>query len=96
MANRVFLIGLGRAFGGALIFTLPMLMTMEMWWLGFSMQPWKLALLLLATIPLLIGLSHYMGFEETFGFKDDALDSFVALAVGFIAAAAEPCAFFGD
>jgi hypothetical protein len=36
MANRVFLVGLGRAFGGALIFSLPMLMTMEMWWLGFS------------------------------------------------------------
>ena len=87
MANRVFLIGLGRAFGGALIFSLPMLMTMEMWWLGFSMQTWKLALLLVATIPLLIGLSHYMGFEDTFGFKDDVVDAFVALAVGFIAAA---------
>ena len=87
MANRIFLIGLGRAFGGALIFSLPMLMTMEMWSLGFSMQPWKLALLLLVTIPLLIGLSHYMGFEDTLGFKDDALDTFVALAVGFFTAA---------
>ena len=87
MANRVFLIGLGRAFGGALIFSLPMLMTMEMWWLGFSMERWKLALLLLATIPLLIGLSHYMGFEDTFGLKDDTVDAFVALAVGFFAGA---------
>lgn len=86
MGNRGFLIGLGRAFGGALIFSLPMLMTMEMWWLGFSVAYWKLALLLLVTIPLLIGLSHYMGFENTFGLKDDALDSFVALAVGFLAA----------
>jgi putative integral membrane protein (TIGR02587 family) len=87
MGNRVFLIGLGRAFGGALIFSLPMLMTMEMWWLGFTMDPWRLALLLVWTIPLLIGLSHYMGFEETFGFKDDAVDAFVALAVGFFAGA---------
>ena len=84
MGNRAFL---ARAFGGALIFSLPMLMTMEMWWLGFSMQRWRLALLLLLTIPLLVGLSHYMGFEETFGFKDDALDAFVALAVGFSAGA---------
>jgi putative integral membrane protein (TIGR02587 family) len=87
VANRVFLIGLARAFAGALIFSLPMLMTMEMWWLGFSIEQERLALLLLLTIPLLIGLSHYMGFEETFGLKDDALDAFVALAVGFFAAA---------
>ena len=84
-ATRVFLVGLARAFAGALIFSLPILMTMEMWWLGFTMESWKLALLLLLTIPLLIGLSHYMGFEDTFGWKDDVVDAFVALAVGFVA-----------
>lgn len=60
---------------------------MEMWSLGFSIDKFRLALLLLLSIPLLIGLSHYMGFEDTFGFKDDALDAFVALAVGFVAGA---------
>jgi putative integral membrane protein (TIGR02587 family) len=87
LAARAFAIGLARAFGGALIFSLPILMTMEMWWLGFSISNFKLALLLLLTIPLLVGLSHYMGFEDTFGLKDDALDAFVALAVGFVAGA---------
>ena len=86
-ANRAFAIGLARAFAGALIFSLPILMTMEMWWLGFSIHGFKLTLLLLLTMPLLIGLSHYMGFEETFGLKDDALDALVALAVGFVAGA---------
>jgi putative integral membrane protein (TIGR02587 family) len=86
-ANRAFAIGIARAFGGALIFSLPILMTMEMWWLGFSVHGFKLVLLLLLTVPLLIGLSHYMGFEETFGLKDDALDALVALAVGFVAGA---------
>jgi len=86
--GQAFRIGLARAFGGAIIFSLPILMTMEMWWLGFSIESFRLALLLLLTIPLLIGLSHYMGFEETFGFLDDAVDAFVALAVGFIAGAA--------
>lgn len=88
IATRAFAIGLARAFGGALIFSLPILMTMEMWWLGFYINEFRLALLILMTIPLLIGLSHYMGFEDTFGFKDDALDAFVALAVGFVAGAA--------
>jgi putative integral membrane protein (TIGR02587 family) len=86
-ANRAFAIGVARAFGGALIFSLPILMTMEMWWLGLSIDGFKLALLLLLTMPLLIGLSHYMGFEETFGLKDDALDALVALAIGFVAGA---------
>src|SRR5688572_10362289 len=88
IAAQSFAIGLARAFGGALIFSLPILMTMEMWWLGFYIDEFRLALLILMTIPLLIGLSHYMGFEDTFGFKDDALDAFVALAVGFVAGAA--------
>ena len=88
IAAWAFAIGVARAFGGALIFSLPILMTMEMWWLGFYMDESRLALLLIVTIPLLIGLSHYMGFEDTFGFKDDALDAFVALAVGFVAGAA--------
>ena len=30
---------LGRAFGGALLFSLPLLMTMEMWALGFGAPP---------------------------------------------------------
>ena len=85
-ANRAFLTGLARAFGGAIIFTLPMLMTMEMWELGFYIDPLRFALLLLLVVPLLIGLSHYIGFEDTFDWKDDVVDAFVAYSVGFIAA----------
>jgi putative integral membrane protein (TIGR02587 family) len=87
-SNRLFAIGLARAFAGALIFTLPIFMTMEMWWLGFSIGNVRLVLLLLLTVPLLVGLSHYMGFEDTFGWQDDLLDAFVALAVGFAAGGA--------
>ncbi|MGV3529888.1 MAG: TIGR02587 family membrane protein [Flavisolibacter sp.] len=78
--------GLARAFGGAIIFSLPILMTMEMWWLGFYMAQWKMALLMIVTIPLLIGLSYFVGFRDTFRLKEDALDAFVAYAVGFAAA----------
>ena len=82
-ATRHFAIGLARAFGGAIIFGLPLLMTMEMWWLGFTMDPLRLALLVVLTVPLLVGLSHVSGFEETFGARDDILDAFVAYVVGF-------------
>lgn len=60
---------------------------MEMWALGFYMSNLRLALFLLVVIPLLIGLSHYIGFEETFEWREDAVDAFVAYAVGFVASA---------
>lgn len=84
-SNRGFFIDLARAFGGALIFSFPMLMTMEMWHLGFYMSEFRLALFMILAIPLLVGLSFYDGFEDTFTIKDDILDTFVALAVGFAA-----------
>ncbi|HWP44338.1 MAG TPA: TIGR02587 family membrane protein, partial [Blastocatellia bacterium] len=86
-ANSRFAVGLARAFGGAIIFSLPMLMTMEMWHLGLYIDPLRLALFLLVAIPLLVGLSYYSGFEQTTRWIEDIVDAFVAYAVGFIAAA---------
>lgn len=76
---------LGRAFGGAILFSLPLLMTMEMWWLGFYMDRLRLCLFLVLTFPLLVALSHYAGFEKTFRLNEDVVDAFVAYAIGFIA-----------
>lgn len=84
-ADKQFAIGLARAFGGAIIFSLPILMTMEMWYLGFYIDPLRLALLILVFFPLLVALSHYSGFEDTSGWLDEILDALVAYAVGFIA-----------
>lgn len=60
-----FLIGLARALAGALLFSIPMLMTMEMWFLGFYMERERLLILLLLNLPLLVCLSHRIGFERT-------------------------------
>jgi len=79
--------GLARAFAGAIIFALPLFMTMEMWWLGFYMDRLRLALFLLLLLPLLIGLSYHAGFEESSSWTHDVLSAGVALAVGFSAAA---------
>ena len=45
-SNGEYAIGLARAFGGALVFALPLLMTMEMWALGVSIHPGRLLLFL--------------------------------------------------
>lgn len=71
----------GRAAGGALVFSLPMLMTMEMWWLGFYLEPWRLLVLIVTAIPLLIVLSRQVGFEETRRWRDDLLDTAIAIGV---------------
>ena len=84
--NIDFLRGLARAFAGAIIFALPLLMTMEMWFLGFSMEPWRLVLFLVLFFPVLVALSWHIGFEDTFSWRDDVVDALVAYAVGFCSA----------
>jgi putative integral membrane protein (TIGR02587 family) len=81
-AERKYLIGIARASGGAILFALPMLMTMEMWSLAFYMSGLRLALLLAVLLPTLVALSHFIGFEPTFDVWDDALDALAAFAVG--------------
>ena len=78
-----YLIGLCRAAGGAVIFALPLMMTMEMWWLGFSIDRPKLLLLVLLLVPVLTALSYHAGFEPTFEWREDVMDAFVAYGVGF-------------
>lgn len=51
----------GRAFGGALLFALPLLMTMEIWELGLSIPRYRLGLLLAATVLLVVFLSQHFG-----------------------------------
>lgn len=87
-ANRSYAQGLARAAGGALIFALPLLMTMEMWWLGgFSMDRPRLLIFLLLSLPMLLGLSYFAGFEPTFRPKDEVLDALAAFGVGFVLSA---------
>ena len=82
--TRKFWIGLARAFGGAIIFSLPLLMTMEMWWLGFYMDRLRLALFMVVMIPALIGLDHYAGFRDTESWGEDVVDGIVAYGVGIV------------
>ena len=79
--------GLARAAGGAVVFALPLLMTMEMWWLGFTMDRWRLLLLLVALFPVLVLLSYHAGFEPTFSWYEDVADALAAYAIGIVTAA---------
>ncbi|MET0173288.1 MAG: TIGR02587 family membrane protein, partial [Agrobacterium vaccinii] len=80
-----FLAGIARGVAGALLFALPMFMTMEMWELGFYMDRTRLLLLLLINLPLLIGLSRRIGFEQTSGWRQSVRDAVIAYALGMVA-----------
>lgn len=86
--NRRFVAGLGRGVGGALIFALPMLMTMEMWELGAAMDRWRLILLLVLNLPLLGFLASYIGFVSTASRRDHLRNTMVAYAIGILTSAA--------
>jgi len=79
-----FVTGLGRGVAGALFLALPMLMTMEMWYLGFYMARERLFLLLLLNIPLLVLLAHRIGFEQTFTWREAIRDAVIAYGIGIV------------
>jgi putative integral membrane protein (TIGR02587 family) len=84
-ADVVYARGLSRAFVGALLFAFPLMMTMEMWWLGFYMDRWRLVIFMLVNLCVLVGLSHFAGFEPSSRWADAVMDAFAAFAIGLIA-----------
>lgn len=83
-----FAIGIARGAAGALLFGIPMLMTMELWQLGFYIERYRLFVLLLLNIPLLIMLARMIGFERTSTWREAYRDAMIAYALGVVMSAA--------
>lgn len=86
--TRRFLTGIARGTGGALLFALPIFMTMEMWFLGLYIDRTKLFLLCALNIPLLILLAHRIGFEKTTDWKEACRDAAIAFGLAIIVSTA--------
>jgi putative integral membrane protein (TIGR02587 family) len=76
-----------RGFGGAVLFSFPMLMTMEMWSLGVSIKPLRLMLFIAVHLLLLVGMASYGRRDDALASWKDAFDAFAAYGVGVLAAA---------
>lgn len=84
---RQFLIGLARGTAGALLFALPMLMTMEMWFLGLYVNSWRLLLLCILNLPLLLLLARRIGFENINSWSQALRDAITAYGLGIAVSA---------
>ena len=73
---------LGRAVVGAVFFAFPLLMTMEMWALGFHMDRTRLLVFLMVGLAVVFGLAFYAGFRAARGLINDLTDTSAAIAIG--------------
>ncbi len=77
----------GRGVAGGLMFSLPLLYTMEVWRAGFNTHPWRLAAYVAATFILLLGYNRFAGMHHSAGIAEVAIDSVEEMGIGFIIAA---------
>jgi putative integral membrane protein (TIGR02587 family) len=74
----------GRGIIGGLLFSLPLLYTMEVWWAGFSSHPLHLILYVLATFILLLGYNHFAGIRHDANFLEVVIDSIEEMGLGLM------------
>ncbi|HJU53177.1 MAG TPA: TIGR02587 family membrane protein [Pyrinomonadaceae bacterium] len=77
----------GRGVIGGLIFSLPLLYTMEVWWAGFSAHPFHLMLYVAATFSLLLGYNYYAGIRHDANWLEVVIDSVEELGLGLLISA---------
>lgn len=77
----------GRGFAGGLLFSLPLLYTMEVWWASFIAQPSRLLVLLAFTFLLLLGYNRYAGLRHDATWLEVAIDSVEELGLGIVTSA---------
>jgi putative integral membrane protein (TIGR02587 family) len=76
-----------RGITGGLLFSLPLLYTMEVWWAGFIARPLHLLVYLLAGFLLLFGYNRYAGLHEDASWADVAFEAVEEMGLGLLVAA---------
>lgn len=78
-----------RGVSGGFLFGIPLLYTMEVWWLGSVVQPQRMIVALVTTFVVVLLLNRMAGFRQSNNVSliDAAIDSIEALAIGLICVA---------
>ena len=76
-----------RGMAGGLMFSLPLLYTMEVWWAGFVADPMRLIAYIAAKFVLLLGYNHYAGLHSDACWSEVVIDSVEEMGLGLVVAA---------
>jgi putative integral membrane protein (TIGR02587 family) len=75
-----------RGVAGGLLFSLPLLYTMEVWWAGFISRPWHLLLYLGTGILLLFGYNRYAGLHRDASWLEVGFEAIEEMGLGLLVA----------
>lgn len=75
-----------RAISGAYIFGIPLLFTMEMWWIGEYVDRWKILAFFTLAFAANFGLSWVSGFRRDSTLLGNVEEAIESVAVGIVAA----------
>jgi putative integral membrane protein (TIGR02587 family) len=76
-----------RGVVGGLLFSLPLIYTMEVWWAGFIAQPLHLLLYFAVGFFLLFGYNRYAGLHEDASWWEVAFEAVEEMGLGLVVAA---------
>ena len=71
-----------RGIAGGLLFSFPLLYTMEVWWAGFIAKPLDLMVLVVVTYLLLLGYNRYAGMRVGASWRSVFVDSIEEMGIG--------------
>jgi putative integral membrane protein (TIGR02587 family) len=77
----------GRGVAGGLLFSLPLLYTMEVWYAGFIMPPHRQLVYVLAGLVLLLGYNRFAGLHPDSTWLEVAIDSIEEMGIGLLLSA---------
>jgi putative integral membrane protein (TIGR02587 family) len=73
-----------RGIAGGLLFSFPLLYTMEVWWAGFIAAPRDLVVLMMVTYLLLLGYNRYAGMRADASWRSVFVDSVEEMGIGIV------------
>ena len=74
----------GRGIAGGLLFSLPMLYTMELWWAGFMASPLRLLVYMVVGFCLLLGYNRYGGIRRSHTLREGFSESVEEMGMGLL------------